>query len=78
VLFKGVSNIFPSGRYHSWSVSDRNLPDCLKILARDTNGTIMALRHSEFPITGIQFHPESVLTPDGKKIMENWAGTIIY
>jgi anthranilate synthase component II len=75
-LFKDVPKNFQSGRYHSWAVSDENFPSCLSVTARDKDGTIMALKHSDFPIHGIQFHPESILTPHGKKIMENWVRTI--
>ena len=60
------------GRYHSWVVNHENLPDSLEITAIDENGQIMALRHREFNIRGVQFHPESVLTPEGKKMIKNW------
>jgi len=60
------------GRYHSWIVSDDNFPAELEITARDENGFIMALQHKQFDVQGVQFHPESVLTPDGEKIMRNW------
>ncbi len=59
------------GRYHSWIV-DKALPGCLEITAESNEGQIMALRHKEFDIHGIQFHPESVLTPDGKQIIRNF------
>ena len=62
------------GRYHSWVV-DRQLPDCLEATSYDENGQIMSLRHREFDVRGVQFHPESVLTPHGKKILENWIRT---
>ncbi len=76
LIFAGIPEIFPSGRYHSWAVSDKNLPQCLTVTARDNNGTIMSIKHNLFPVSGIQFHPESVLTPDGKKILKNWINTI--
>jgi len=60
------------GRYHSWIVSEEDLPPCLEVIARSDEGQIMALRHSSFDIRGIQFHPESVLTPSGRKIIKNW------
>jgi anthranilate synthase component 2 len=60
------------GRYHSWVVSRENFPECLEITAESEGGQIMALRHKEYDIHGIQFHPESVLTPDGKKMINNW------
>ncbi|TYP73646.1 anthranilate synthase component II [Aquimarina intermedia] len=72
ILFTGLNEEFAVGRYHSWVVSDKNLPTCLKVTAYDENGQIMALRHDTYDVCGVQFHPESVLTPDGKKILENW------
>ncbi len=70
-IFEGISNKFPVGRYHSWVVSNQ-LPACLEATSYDENGQIMSLRHKELDIRGVQFHPESVLTPDGKKMLENW------
>ena len=64
------------GRYHSWSVSPENLPNCLQVLAISPEKDIMILRHKTYPTIGIQFHPESILTPDGKKIMRNWIKSI--
>jgi anthranilate synthase component 2 len=60
------------GRYHSWVVSRDGFPDCLEITAESDDGQIMALRHRNYNIHGIQFHPESVLTPDGETIIKNW------
>ena len=60
------------GRYHSWIVSKENFPEELEITAEDENGYIMALRHKTFDVQGVQFHPESVLTPMGEKMMRNW------
>lgn len=60
------------GRYHSWIVSDEGFPDELEVTARDENGYIMALQHKTFDVQGVQFHPESVLTPDGERILRNW------
>lgn len=71
-LFKGLKNTFEVGRYHSWVVANENFPECLQITSVDENGQIMSLRHKELDVRGVQFHPESVLTPDGKKILENW------
>ncbi len=71
-LFKGLPNNIKVGRYHSWIVSDKNFPDELEITARDENNYIMALQHKTFDVQGVQFHPESILTPDGEKIMRNW------
>lgn len=72
-LFAGLESGFRAGRYHSWAVSKENFPDCLEITAEDmVEGQIMALRHREYDVRGIQFHPESVLTPKGKTIIANW------
>ena len=60
------------GRYHSWIVSDEGFPNELEVTARDENGYIMALQHRTYDVQGVQFHPESVLTPDGEKILRNW------
>ncbi len=68
----GVPSEAVVGRYHSWVVEKTNFPDCLEIIAESKEGLIMALRHRTHNIYGIQFHPESVLTPDGKRIMANW------
>lgn len=72
ILFKGLEKQIQVGRYHSWVVSTDDFPKDLEITALDDNGQIMALRHKTFDIRGVQFHPESVLTPNGKKILENW------
>ena len=71
-LFKGLPNEIIVGRYHSWVVSDINFPDELEITARDENNFIMAMQHKKYDVQGVQFHPESVLTPDGEKIIRNW------
>jgi anthranilate synthase/aminodeoxychorismate synthase-like glutamine amidotransferase len=68
-LFSDLSNPFEAGRYHSLVVDQRSVPACLEITAESDDGEIMALRHREFPVQGVQFHPESVLTRDGKKIL---------
>ncbi|SMG35044.1 anthranilate synthase component II [Sphingobacterium psychroaquaticum] len=60
------------GRYHSWAVEKDSLPDCLKVTAVDPNGIIMALSHTEYDVRGMQFHPESILTTNGKLLIENW------
>lgn len=70
-LFKGLDKQLEVGRYHSWVVNP-NLPDVLEATSIDENGQIMSLRHKEYDVKGVQYHPESVLTPDGKKILENW------
>lgn len=71
-LFTGIENNFQAGRYHSWVVSSQDLPDALEVTAIDGESRIMALAHREYDVRGVQFHPESVLTPDGKKIIRNW------
>lgn len=71
-IFQGLPERITMGRYHSWVVSRENFPDCLEITALSDEGQIMALRHKEFDIHGIQFHPESVLTPDGHTMLQNW------
>jgi len=70
-LFNGMDKTFEVGRYHSWVVVE-DLPDCLEATSFDENGQIMSIRHKEYDVKGVQYHPESVLTPDGKKILENW------
>jgi anthranilate synthase component II len=71
-LFDGLGNNLLVGRYHSWIVSDEGLPDELAVTARDDNGYIMALQHRTYDVQGVQFHPESVLTPDGEQLLRNW------
>ena len=71
-LFAGLPEEITVGRYHSWVVSRENFPDCLEITAESPEGQIMALRHRHFDVRGIQFHPESVLTPEGRTILKNW------
>jgi anthranilate synthase component 2 len=71
-LFRGLPKKITIGRYHSWIVSEENFPSELEITARDENNYIMALQHKTFDVQGLQFHPESILTPDGEKIMRNW------
>lgn len=71
-LFSDLSNPFEAGRYHSLVVERQSFPACLEVTAESGDGEIMALRHREFPARGVQFHPESVLTPDGRKILTNF------
>jgi anthranilate synthase component 2 len=71
LLFEGLGNEFEVGRYHSWVVN-ADLPEILEATSFDENGQVMSLRHKTFDVRGVQFHPESVLTPNGKKILENW------
>ncbi len=71
-IFEGLPDKINVGRYHSWIVSDEDLPEVLEVTARDEHGYIMGLQHKALDVQGVQFHPESVLTPDGEKIMRNW------
>ncbi len=71
-LYNGMANGFEAGRYHSWAVDREGFPDCLEITAEDGNGLIMGLRHRHYDVEGVQFHPESILTPMGGLLMRNW------
>lgn len=71
-LFEGLPEEFEVGRYHSWVVDRKNFPSELEITAEDETGFIMGLQHKTYDVQGVQFHPESVLTPNGEKIMRNW------
>jgi anthranilate synthase component 2 len=71
-LFEGLPDTLEVGRYHSWIVADENFPEELEVTARDENGYIMALQHKQYDVQGVQFHPESVLTPMGEEILRNW------
>ncbi|MCE5264630.1 MAG: aminodeoxychorismate/anthranilate synthase component II [Deltaproteobacteria bacterium] len=71
-IFKGLPSPFPAGRYHSLIVERESLPDCLEVSAETEEGEIMGLRHRSLPVEGIQFHPESILTPGGKRIIRNF------
>jgi anthranilate synthase/aminodeoxychorismate synthase-like glutamine amidotransferase len=71
-LFSDLANPFEAGRYHSLVVERCSFPECLEITAESDDGEIMALRHREFPVQGVQFHPESVLTSDGRKILASF------
>ena len=73
-IFNGIEREFTVGRYHSWVVAADGLPDCLEVTATSPEGQIMALRHRDHDIHGIQFHPESVLTPEGKTMIKNFIG----
>lgn len=72
VLFRGLPEHIEVGRYHSWVVDERTLPPSLQITATDESGRIMALRHKLYDVRGVQFHPESILTPGGKEMIRNW------
>ncbi len=71
-IFAGLPKRIEIGRYHSWVVSKEQFPDCLEVTAESDDGCIMGLKHKSYDIHGIQFHPESVLTPEGKTMVKNW------
>ena len=71
-LFSGIDSPMQAARYHSLAVIDGTLPDCLKITAKTDDGEIMAIEHKNMPIYGLQFHPESIYTPEGMKLIENF------
>ncbi len=71
-IFAGLPETFEVGRYHSWVVDNTTLPECLEVTAVDDDGFIMGLQHKTYDVQGVQFHPESILTPDGEKILRNW------
>lgn len=71
-LFKDLPRQILAGRYHSWVIDESTLPAELTITAKDEDGFIMALQHNKYDVSGVQFHPESVLTPQGEKILRNW------
>ncbi len=72
LIFSEIPADFIGGKYHSWCVEEKTFPDVLKITACDPDGLIMALEHKELPVYGIQFHPESIMTPEGAKMIRNW------
>ncbi len=71
-LFEGISKKFKAGRYHSWIVSHSTFPESLEVTAVDDVGEVMALSHKTYQVKGVQFHPESILTPEGKKMIANF------
>ena len=71
-LFNGLTDTIEVGRYHSWVIANNNFPDTLKVTATDENGLIMAIEHTSYDVCGVQFHPESVLTPNGETVIKNW------
>lgn len=71
-LFKGVPSKTMIARYHSLAAAEETMPDCLKVTAKTADGEIMAIEHKEYPIYGVQFHPESIMTPEGKKMIRNF------
>ncbi len=74
LIFKGLDKKIKVARYHSLAAKKETIPDCLKITALTDDGEVMAIEHEEYPIYGVQFHPESIMTPDGKKMLKNFIG----
>ncbi|MBE3589844.1 MAG: aminodeoxychorismate/anthranilate synthase component II [Firmicutes bacterium] len=75
-VFRGLPSPFPAARYHSLVVAEAGLPACLEVTARSLDGVVMGIRHRELPVEGVQFHPESVLTPHGKALLGNFLETV--
>lgn len=76
-IFTGIDTPIKVARYHSLAVQNEDLPDCLRVLARTEDGEIMAMRHKEYPVIGLQFHPESIYTEHGKRMVENFVNGVI-
>ena len=72
ILFKGCPEVTPVARYHSLAADEKTIPECLRFTAKTEDGEIMGVMHREYPIYGVQFHPESILTPEGKKMLNNF------
>lgn len=72
LMFTGIPDIFEVGRYHSWVMDETIIPENIKVTARDNENIIMAIRHTQFDVSGVQFHPESIMTPFGLKMIDNW------
>lgn len=76
-IFTGLGSPLKAARYHSLAIEEDTLPTCLKVLARSDDGEIMAVRHKEYPVVGLQFHPESIITEHGKRLIENFINGVI-
>lgn len=74
LLFTSIDPVAPVARYHSLAADPDTIPECLKVTARTTDGEVMAVQHVEYPIYGVQFHPESIMTPDGRKMLKSFIG----
>ena len=72
VLFRDIPEAFEGGRYHSWIVDKDHLPECFTVSSADAKGQLMSIFHKEYDLRAVQFHPESILTPEGEKMIENW------
>ena len=77
-IFTGIDTPVKVARYHSLAVTSEDLPDCLSVLATTEDGEIMAMRHKDYPVVGLQFHPESIYTQHGKRMIENFVNDVIY
>mgnify|MGYP002570551848 FL=1 len=77
IVFTGIDSPIKVARYHSLAVKKEGLPDCLRILAETDDGEIMAMRHKEYPVVGLQFHPESIYTEHGKRMLENFINGVV-
>ena len=71
-IFENIPTVFEAGRYHSWVIKKENMPDCLEVTAIDKKGIVMAASHKDFNVRGVQFHPESIMTPEGKLMLRNF------
>lgn len=71
-LFRGCPEGMAVARYHSLVADERTMPDCLRVTARTADGEVMAVQHRNYPIYGVQFHPESIMTPEGKQVLKNF------
>lgn len=76
-IFSGIDSPIKAARYHSLAVMEDDLPECLKVIARTQDGEIMAIKHVKYPVVGLQFHPESIYTEHGKRLIENFINGVI-
>lgn len=77
-IFSGLPQPLPATRYHSLVIEAASLPECLEVSAHDSSGVIMAVRHKQWPVEGVQFHPESILTTSGKQLLKNFLSTCVH
>ena len=76
-VFTGIKSPVQVARYHSLAVQEKNFPKCLKVMARTEDGEIMAMRHRDYPVIGLQFHPESIYTEHGKRMIDNFVNGVV-
>lgn len=72
ILYQDIGNTIQVGRYHSWAIDQATVPNTIRVTSVDESGEIMSIEHTEYPVYGVQYHPESILTPQGKQIIENF------